>query len=472
MAHTVALFRPAAVLAAALLLAGLVPAGPAAAAPVDGPALSVTVFPSPEMPFWPGLGESPEHPAYLGPMPGAVVLRANISNTGTETLRDFTVTTRLAPSSTARNVGCDYNPEGVHLPPGDGPILLPGLFAQCWGLGFGGVMDDAVADLVTTVTARGAESGTEVTVIKHYYAIAEDESDKVGDRVWLDTDRDGVQDTGEPGIAGVRLTVAGPDGRPAADLYHPGEQVGPQTTDADGHYLFTSLYPISDGERYSVTVDPGSPALQGLRPTLSGVGSVLTDSSTGTGQSSEWMGGEGSEDTSVDFGFVTAEEPPAAPVKAAVTLVANASPETVTRGKKIKVLGTIRRDGKKYRATTVLEFRSDTDADFSVLKKVKSSSKGALSATVKATRSGTFRYRYAGNATTRSGTSNGDHVVVRPKPKTYVDCTALRRVYPHGVGRSGAVDLGGGVTDFTRDTTTYKRNLKSDLDRDGIACEQ
>src|SRR5690606_1488200 len=34
----------------------------------------------------------------------------------------------------------------------------------------------------------------------------------VGDFVWVDTDRDGVQDPGEPGIPGVTLTLTGPGG--------------------------------------------------------------------------------------------------------------------------------------------------------------------------------------------------------------------------------------------------------------------
>lgn len=73
--------------------------------------------------------------------------------------------------------------------------------------------------------------------------------------------------------------------------------------------------------------------------------------------------------------------------------------------------------------------------------------------------------------------SNGYHVVVKPKPpsKPYKNCTALEKVYPHGVGRSGVTDETSGadpVTNFTRNTKTYNRNKKSDRDKDGIACEQ
>ena len=62
--------------------------------------------------------------------------------------------------------------------------------------------------------------------------------------------------------------------------------------------------------------------------------------------------------------------------------------------------------------------------------------------------------------------------------KTYKNCDALRQDYPHGVGRSGAVDLTNGgpkknpVTDFFVDDALYEANSKSDKDKDGIACEK
>ncbi|MBN1658646.1 MAG: DUF11 domain-containing protein [Anaerolineae bacterium] len=81
---------------------------------------------------------------------------------------------------------------------------------------------------------------------------------RLGDWVWNDTDGDGVQDTGEVGIAGVVITLT-------ADVtitvdgvdYPPGTEIT-TTTDADGYYLFTGLL---DGT-YTVSVDtstlPGS----------------------------------------------------------------------------------------------------------------------------------------------------------------------------------------------------------------------
>jgi len=168
---------------------------------------------------------------------------------------------------------------------------------------------------------------------------------------------------------------------------------------------------------------------------------------------------------------------PPAPVKATVELTTNASPERVIKGKKITISGTVRRAGKKVALKTTLQFRSDDAADYARVKSVTSSKKGALKTTVKASGSGSFRYVYAGSSTTEPATSAGDHIVVKPKPtpkpkpKAYKNCTELRKVYPHGVGKSGAQDKGGDVTDFTRDTKTYNKNKKSDRDKDDIACE-
>lgn len=173
----------------------------------------------------------------------------------------------------------------------------------------------------------------------------------------------------------------------------------------------------------------------------------------------------------------TPTQPPA-PVKAEVSLTTNASPESVIKGKTVTIVGTIRRDGKKFKAKTRLEFSPDSGGGYAKVKSVTSSKSGKLSTTVKASRSGAFRYAYAGSATSAPATSGGDHIVVKPKPKplpkpkAYKNCTALHKVYPHGVGKSGAKDRGGDVTTFTRDNKTYAKNKKSDRDKDGIACEQ
>lgn len=56
------------------------------------------------------------------------------------------------------------------------------------------------------------------------------------------------------------------------------------------------------------------------------------------------------------------------------------------------------------------------------------------------------------------------------------NCTKLNQRYPHGLGRRNAVDRGGNVTNFTRNTRGYNRaeahNGTLDRDSDKIACEK
>jgi hypothetical protein len=56
----------------------------------------------------------------------------------------------------------------------------------------------------------------------------------VGDFVWLDSNRNGIQDAGEAGVAGVTVTLLDADGNPA-----PG--VDPVPTGADGSYSFADI---------------------------------------------------------------------------------------------------------------------------------------------------------------------------------------------------------------------------------------
>jgi hypothetical protein len=102
---------------------------------------------------------------------------------------------------------------------------------------------------------------------------------RVGDRVWLDANRNGVQDSGETGIAGVTVTLL--DGT--------GATVGTDTTDADGLYLFETL----PAGNYSVVVS-NVPAI--LIPTfdLDGIGSE---------DQASFSLGAGVDKRDVDFGF-------------------------------------------------------------------------------------------------------------------------------------------------------------------------
>jgi hypothetical protein len=97
------------------------------------------------------------------------------------------------------------------------------------------------------------------------------EGASVGNRVWNDTNGNGNQDSGEPGIPGVTVTLQG---------------IGDTVTDANGDYLFEAL----DAGTYTVSVDPDEAVFD----------PYLTPS---TGTSFETTLGEGQGYFAADFGF-------------------------------------------------------------------------------------------------------------------------------------------------------------------------
>jgi hypothetical protein len=91
--------------------------------------------------------------------------------------------------------------------------------------------------------------------------------------------------------------------------------------------------------------------------------------------------------------------------------------------------------------------------------------------------SSTLRAVLAAGPTTASAVSPSrsvTRVAPLPRPRAYPNCTALNKVYPHGVGLPGARDRTSGtpVTSFTRDAATYRLNTGRDRDKDRIACEK
>lgn len=66
----------------------------------------------------------------------------------------------------------------------------------------------------------------------------------LGDYVWFDANKDGIQDADEYGVAGVTVTLTDGAGNPVIDL--DGNPVKPVTTDANGKYSFANLLPNVD----------------------------------------------------------------------------------------------------------------------------------------------------------------------------------------------------------------------------------
>ncbi len=95
---------------------------------------------------------------------------------------------------------------------------------------------------------------------------------QIGDRVWQDTDRNGLQDSGEPGIAGITVNLLDASGSPVLDT--DGNAIT-TTTDANGFYSFA--VPLGEWS-VSFTDIPGQYDL-----TTPGVGTDESINSSATG---------------------------------------------------------------------------------------------------------------------------------------------------------------------------------------------
>jgi len=140
--------------------------------------------------------------------------------------------------------------------------------------------------LVGLLSTTGGEilsnTVTTANILTYDFGYASAPSGSVGDYVWLDADGDGVQDTTEPGIGGVSVSLS-----------EGGTVVATTTTDLNGFYLFSGLDAASD-HTYTVTVS-GS-VLSGLTQTYDadGLSTALNSTLTLTA---------GNSDVLQDFGF-------------------------------------------------------------------------------------------------------------------------------------------------------------------------
>jgi hypothetical protein len=119
----------------------------------------------------------------------------------------------------------------------------------------------------------------------------------VGNFVWEDLNGNGVQDSGEPGIAGVTLTLTGTKSGGGSVTDH-------ATTDANGHYLFSET-----PGTYTVAVDTSNfagGALAGYAATATGQGTAATDSNPSPSGTTPAALPSGGSDLTVDFGYYRA----------------------------------------------------------------------------------------------------------------------------------------------------------------------
>jgi hypothetical protein len=128
---------------------------------------------------------------------------------------------------------------------------------------------------------------------------------QLGNRVWFDTDADGVQDGDEPAIAGVKVTAT-----PCAG----GAALPVKTTNAKGEYYFGAADGLKADTCYNLTFDhsgvnaaalPGAPAQADLRWTTKEAGpDRVIDSNVDTaGKTQVTTGKAGTADHTVDAGI-------------------------------------------------------------------------------------------------------------------------------------------------------------------------
>ncbi|GGJ50717.1 hypothetical protein GCM10007173_06590 [Glutamicibacter ardleyensis] len=140
----------------------------------------------------------------------------------------------------------------------------------------------------------------------------------LGDYVWVDKDRNGIQDDDEDPIEGVVLKLIGPDGKEVVDIN--GNPVGPVTTDENGFYNFKDLPVLKDSQSYTVVIDrdESADALDGYLPTKENGSDRDEDSSTWEAKS-EGLNEDGDHDGTLDFGFYLDEVPEPTPSESTPT---------------------------------------------------------------------------------------------------------------------------------------------------------
>ena len=119
---------------------------------------------------------------------------------------------------------------------------------------------------------------------------------KIGNYVWLDTDKDGIQDTGEAGINGVTVNLIDSNGSIIASTVT--ANGGPNMS--NGYYQFTGV----EAGDYTVEVVDDTGPLSSLNPSPAGAGNDDTVDSNGVNGEASVSLALGTETiNSIDFGY-------------------------------------------------------------------------------------------------------------------------------------------------------------------------
>ncbi|MEO8262055.1 MAG: SdrD B-like domain-containing protein [Pseudolysinimonas sp.] len=197
-----------------------------------------------------------------------------VTNSGTSPAYDLTITdtpdsdlTTYTPISMPGATAVDTDPsDGTLSWTIAGPIAVGATVTLAYDLTVPADFDETdevlagyeltnIADVPSYYGVPSAQRTLAATYYVNYNDVPADQADveldlaSIGDRVWFDVDGDGVQDAGEPGFAGVDVSVrfAGAD-----NVFGNGDdEVVSTTTAADGYWLVQNL----PGGQYRVSVD-------------------------------------------------------------------------------------------------------------------------------------------------------------------------------------------------------------------------
>ncbi len=234
-------------------------------------------------------------PTYTMMMPGTYTIGVTVTNaagcTGTASPTTVTVNSGLASCSAA--VTSSYN-EGTDI------SVLNGSdgSASASAIGATGALTYNWSNGASTQSIDGLSAGTYDVVITDEVgcsceaSVTLEDPAKLGNYVWEDTNKNGVQDPGESGIEGVKVTLTGTtvDGLDIMRMLF---------TDATGMYMFDGLLPGT----YKVTFDTPT----GYTPTGSNLGGddALDSDAGDMGMSQMVTLGPGEYDPTIDAGFHT-----------------------------------------------------------------------------------------------------------------------------------------------------------------------
>jgi hypothetical protein len=421
------------VAAAAVLLAATVQGVPASADDENATFAIVADarYPYEEAPGYPGRG--PAVPADAGVGPGSVALSVLLYNRTDSGLHEIKVTSRVVTNGHLDAIRCATSPifpddvalqggvlqgavpafptapspsSGAPAPAWSDPgLVLPAhssLYCAVW---VSGISDKVVSETVTSATATPVHSLYPSTYDVHTWAAAgklregfispADEPVFVDGTAFIDSNENYVRDVDpadpkktEPVLPGVRVTITGPDGKPVRRFHDSDVVNGPQVTDQDGHYAFPDVRPFST---FTLTLDLDSPGLAALGKERDADGAFRPDRRTWT-QTVRTYGNVGAP-----WRFV-----PATRVYATST-----APRSAFAGQPLTITGRAQRaDNGVARGPVVLESNSAGGNDDAWKKATAATNRyGILSASLTATRTNLYRFRYLGDDTTSESVS-------------------------------------------------------------------